>query len=121
MTDTPDTTRHFPARRGEGQTPVGLVPGVEYRLGGLQRVSDPIGARPEVTGWDVTVRARTNLDDALEIVEEIDRVRSVIRELKAAFAKSELDGGVKAAPKHPLYIEAQEKLDQLHDQLMMVI
>ncbi|QIG59022.1 hypothetical protein SEA_RUBYRALPH_14 [Microbacterium phage RubyRalph] len=65
--------------------------------------------------------ARTNLDDAIEIVAEIDRVRSVIRELKAAFAKSELDGGAKAAPSHPLYIQAQEKLDELHDQLMMVI
>ncbi|QUE25562.1 hypothetical protein SEA_SADLAD_15 [Microbacterium phage SadLad] len=64
---------------------------------------------------------RTNIDDALEIVAEIDRVRSVIRELKAAFAKSELDGGAKAAPSHPLYIQAQAKLDELHDQLMQVI
>lgn len=65
--------------------------------------------------------SRTNLDDALEIVHEIDDVRSVIRELKAAFARSELDGGAKAAPSHPLYVEAEERLAALHDQLMMVI
>ncbi|QJD53234.1 hypothetical protein SEA_TEMPO_12 [Microbacterium phage Tempo] len=64
---------------------------------------------------------RTNIDDALEIVAEIDRVRSVIRELKAAFARSELDGGAKAAPKHPLYVECEERLAKLHDELMMVI
>lgn len=64
---------------------------------------------------------RTNIDDALEIVAEIDRVRSVIRELKAAFARSELDGGAKAAPQHPLYIECEERLATLHAQLMMVI
>ncbi len=64
---------------------------------------------------------RTNLDDALDIVAEIDRIRSIQRELKSAFAKSELDGGVKAAPRHPLFIEAQARLDALHDRLMMVI
>ena len=65
--------------------------------------------------------SRTNLDDALEIVHEIDQARSVIRELKAAFARSELDGGAKAAPSHPLYIEAEEHLAALHERLMMVI
>ena len=62
-----------------------------------------------------------NLADAMQIVEEADRVRAVIRELKSAFAKSELDGGVAAAPRHPLSIAAQARLDELHDQLMMVI
>lgn len=65
--------------------------------------------------------SRTSLDDALEIVRDVDRVRAVMRELKAAFARSELDGGVKAAPQHPLYIECEERLAALHDQLMMVI
>lgn len=65
--------------------------------------------------------ARTNLDDALEIVAEIDQVRSILRELKSAFARSELDGGVKAAPRHPLWIQAEERLAELHEQLMMVI
>lgn len=64
---------------------------------------------------------RTNIDDALEIVAEIDQVRSVIRELKAAFARSELDGGAKAAPKHPLYVECEARLEKLHEDLMLLI
>lgn len=64
---------------------------------------------------------RRNLDDALALVEEIDRVRAVQRELRAAFARSELDGGAKAAPAHPLYIEAEARLAQLHEQLMLLI
>lgn len=72
-------------------------------------------------GLDVTTERRTNIDDALEIVHQIDQVRAVIRELKAAFARSELDGGVKAAPRHPLYIQCEQRLETLHEQLMMVI
>lgn len=64
---------------------------------------------------------RTNIDDALDIVAEIDQVRAVLRELKAAFARSELDGGAKAAPRHPLYIQCEERLATLHDQLMLLI
>lgn len=40
---------------------------------------------PEIT--------RTLIDDGIEIVREILDVRAVRNELKAAFAKSELDGG----------------------------
>lgn len=65
--------------------------------------------------------SRTNVDDALGIVAEIDQVRAVLRELKAAFARSELDGGVKAAPRHPLYTQCEERLATLHDQLMLLI
>lgn len=65
--------------------------------------------------------SRTNIDDAIEIVHEIDQVRAVQRELKAAFARSELDGGVRAAPSHPLYVECVQRLEALHEQLMMVI
>jgi len=75
---------------------------------------------PTVT-VDMSAPARTNIDDAIEIVRDIERVRLVVMELKSAFAKSELDGGVKAVVKHPLYIEAQERLNLLHEQLMMVI
>ena len=64
---------------------------------------------------------RTNIDDAIELVREIGQARAVLRELKAAFARSELDGGVKAAPKHPLYVECEERLATLHEQLMMLI
>lgn len=65
--------------------------------------------------------AWTNLDDALLIVEQIDRVRSVQRELKASFARSELDGGAKAALSHPLYLDAEHELDSLHERLMLLI
>lgn len=63
----------------------------------------------------------TNLDDAIAIVDQIDRVRAVQRELKAAFARSELDGGAKAAVDHPLYLEAAAKLEELHDEMMGLI
>lgn len=63
---------------------------------------------------------RTNIDDALEIVADIQKIYSVQRELKAAFARSDLDGGVKAAPSHPLYAECERRLEKLRDQLKMV-
>ena len=64
---------------------------------------------------------RTNLDDAIDIVHEIDRLRAVQRELRSAFARSDLDGGAKAAVDHPLFIQAAQALDILHDQLMGLI
>ena len=64
---------------------------------------------------------RTNLDDAAEIIAEIDTLRAVQRELRSAFARSELDGGAKAAPMHPLYADAEGRLAQLHDALMILI
>ncbi|QNJ55997.1 hypothetical protein SEA_RASPUTIA_107 [Microbacterium phage Rasputia] len=73
------------------------------------------------TDWRRPGEHRTNLEDALVLIEQIDAIRSVQRELKSAFAKSELDGGAKAAFTHPLYVQAQEQLDRLHDQLMMII
>lgn len=63
----------------------------------------------------------SNLRDAIEIVAEIDRVRGVCSELKSAFARRELDGGVKASYMHPLYVQAQERLAELHDQLIVLI
>ncbi|AYB70122.1 hypothetical protein SEA_ONEIAGILLIAN_12 [Microbacterium phage OneinaGillian] len=76
-----------------------------YRFDGIIRMGEP---------------PRTNIDDALEIVADIQKLYSVQRELKAAFARSELDGGVKAAPSHPLYVECEERLEKLRDQLKMV-
>ena len=64
---------------------------------------------------------RTNLDDAKGLIEQIDQVRAVQRELKSAFARRELDGGVKSAADHPLYVQAQEKLEELHEELMGLI
>lgn len=63
----------------------------------------------------------TNLERASELIEKIYTVRAVQRELKSAFARSELDGGARAAVKHELYIEAQAELDRLHDALMILI
>lgn len=63
----------------------------------------------------------TNIDDASEIVWKIDLLRGVQRELKSAFARSDLDGGAKAALSHPLYIQVQEELDELHDRLMTLV
>lgn len=62
-----------------------------------------------------------NLDDALSIVDRIARIRSLQRELRSAFARSELDGGAKEAAAHPLYLEAERELTCLHDQLMILI
>ena len=62
-----------------------------------------------------------NLAIAIQLTWEIQQVRAARDELKSAFARSELDGGVKATYHHPLYIQAQERLTELHEQLMMVI
>ncbi|AWN07778.1 hypothetical protein HOT31_gp107 [Microbacterium phage Hendrix] len=73
------------------------------------------------TDWRLPGEHTSNLEDALVLIDVIASIRSVQRELKSAFAKSELDGGAKAAFVHPLYVQAQEQLDRLHDQLMMLI
>ena len=76
----------------------------------------------EVTGMrEVVFTDPTNLSRAADIVAEIDRVRGVQRELRAAFARSELDGGAKAAPAHPLYVDAEAELERLHAALMILI
>ena len=62
-----------------------------------------------------------NLDDALAILDRIERLRALQRELRAAFVRSELDGGAKGALGHPLYIEAEDQLRSLHDQLMILV
>ena len=62
-----------------------------------------------------------NLANAIQLTWEIQQVRAARDELKRAFALNELDGGVKAAFEHPLYIQAEARLAKLHDQLMMVI
>lgn len=62
-----------------------------------------------------------NLWRAVQIVRETDQLRGVVAELKSAFARNELDGGVKAASDHPLYIQAQARLTELHEQLVVLI
>lgn len=107
---TPEGARPYSQHRTRGAA--------EQRLGLITLFPSTI---PPGVSFEIRITARTNIDDALEIVAEVDRVRSVIRELRAAFARSELDGGVKAAPQHPLYIECEERLAALHEQLMMAI
>lgn len=63
----------------------------------------------------------TNLDRATELIDQMYDMRAIQRELKSAFAGRELDGGAIAAMKHPLYIQAEEKLRELHDDLMILI
>lgn len=70
--------------------------------------------------WEAAQRL-TNLDRAVDLIEQIEQIRAVQRELKSAFARSELDGGARAALNHPLYVQAQAKLDELHDALMILI
>lgn len=62
-----------------------------------------------------------NLERALALVERIERMRAIQRELRSAFARSELDGGAKAAPDHPLYRDAEAELERLHAALMILI
>ena len=62
-----------------------------------------------------------NLDNALSTLERIERLRALQRELRAAFARRELDGGAKAAFEHPLYLESEDELRSLHDELMILI
>ena len=62
-----------------------------------------------------------NLWRATRVVRELERVRGVVAELKSAFARNELDGGVKAAYTHPLYVQAQARIAELHQQLLTVI
>lgn len=76
-----------------------------------------VGDEPMVTHeWILT-----NLERAAAIIAEIEQVRAVQRELRSAFAGSELDGGAKAAVEHPLYQDATRRLAALHEALMLLI
>jgi hypothetical protein len=63
----------------------------------------------------------TNFTRAVMIIDQLYDVRAVIRELKSAFARSELDGGVKGVLTHPLYLRAIEEQERLHNELMELI
>lgn len=82
---------------------------------------DLLAATLARTPRDEWTPLRTNLDDAADLIVEIERTRSILREVKAAFARSELDGGAKAALSHPLYLQAETHLEHLHNDLMMLI
>ncbi|UVT31281.1 hypothetical protein SEA_MARCIE_17 [Microbacterium phage Marcie] len=64
---------------------------------------------------------RTLVDDAMEIIPEIQKLSMVQQEIKRAFARAEIEGGATAAFTHPLYLECESRLEVLRDQLRMVI
>lgn len=61
------------------------------------------------------------IDDALEIVVEIEACHRIQREIKAAFVGQALEGGALAALEHPLYVRATERMAELRAELMLVI
>ena len=62
-----------------------------------------------------------NLGRSLQIISELRDLADLQRELKRAFAASELDGGWRAAHDHPLYVQAEARAANLHDELMGLI
>lgn len=62
-----------------------------------------------------------NLSKAIEISEEISKLKVVQKDLKDAFYHRALDGGPKAALEHPLYIRAQMRIDELQEELTLLV
>lgn len=62
-----------------------------------------------------------SLAKAEQIVGEIDLLRGVQRELKAAFKDDELNGGWKAALEHPLWGWAEQRIAALHEEMKGLI
>jgi hypothetical protein len=62
-----------------------------------------------------------NLDRARMITTEIMELGTLQGALKAAFRNDELDGGWKAALDHPLYIQAEERIVSLREELRGLI
>lgn len=63
----------------------------------------------------------TNLDQAESIITRIDVLKKIQKCIKDAFAHRELDGGVKAAFDHDLYVRAQVEIDSLEEELTQLI
>lgn len=62
-----------------------------------------------------------NLERGLQIVEELELVAGLRREIIRAFVDQELDGGRAAAYTHPLYLQAGERADNLREELRGLI
>lgn len=62
-----------------------------------------------------------NLEKAAVIASEIQDLLLVQKTLKDTFHHRELDGGPTAALKHPLYIQAQIRIDELREDLTILI
>lgn len=67
------------------------------------------------------VQEHSNLDKAIHIVDEIKKLKDVMNALKGAFVHRELEGGVKAAFDHPLYLDAADKIAELEEELTLLI
>lgn len=63
----------------------------------------------------------TNLDQGMAISMEINALKTTQKALKDAFAHRELDGGPKAALEHPLYLQAQARIEELEEELTLLI
>lgn len=63
----------------------------------------------------------TDLEKAKALVKEIDELLQLQKTIKLAFAKDELDGGWKTALEHPLYLEAENQLQELFSEMKGLI
>lgn len=63
----------------------------------------------------------SNLEKGKRIVSEIEQCRGVQQMLKNAFAHRHLDGGALAALDHPLYLDAQKRIEVLEEEFTQLI
>lgn len=66
----------------------------------------------EHEGW-------TNVQKGVEIVSQITELKALQKELKSSF--SELEGSWRGALTHPLYLQAEERILELQDDLKGLI
>lgn len=62
-----------------------------------------------------------DLARAAEIVDEVEALKRLQAELRRAFAGDELDGGWKTALEHPIYLKADARITNLHEELKGLI
>lgn len=67
------------------------------------------------------IEPHSNLGKALSLVEDITKLRAVQKAVRDMFARRELEGGVKAAFDHPLYLQAQARIEELEEALIILI
>lgn len=103
--------------------PHGMIGGELFSQRTPVRRETAHGALFEVDAHDSAKSTATNLslEKAMRIVGEIDLLRGVQRELKAAFKDDELNGGWKAALDHPLWGWAEQRIAALHEDMKGLI
>jgi len=62
-----------------------------------------------------------NLERGLAIVEELEAIAGLRREIVRAFVGRDLDGGREAAYTHPLYLQADARAENLREELRGLI